>query len=416
MGAASYIIFLKNQPLRLTLLTICLGFCCLAQGQSDRSGRWEGLVVQSSGQDTFRYVIDWVRSADGRALYGQATSQSVDGRVGAAFEIAGTWEEGRITFDEVRQLAPAEPLWCRKHVEISLQPDSPYPYQGKWQAEGCRPGLLYLRDAQPGLTNPAPPSVTGHWVGQLVQSDRDDIFYFTLDVAADGTGRSFIISTGEGGEATHILRWSIQGNTLQIDEERVANKTDANWPWCIKSYTLHWEPGNAKDLLSGSWAGYIELKDPTTARCAPGRLTLEKMNPPAVLPLSPLPYHERAYEKAYARTVQVDRILEVASPDIKIRVWDNGTVDGDRVTLILNGERILEDFRVSKRKWGRSIKLLPGENLLVLHAEDLGDISPNTVAVSLDDGVREQIIILNSNLRESGAILMQPFRYEGGKR
>ena len=41
------------------------------------------------------------------------------------------------------------------------------------------------------------------------------------------------------------------------------------------------------------------------------------------------------------RTIKVERVLEVQSSSIKIKVWDNGTVDGDVATLFLNGERIL---------------------------------------------------------------------------
>ena len=58
------------------------------------------------------------------------------------------------------------------------------------------------------------------------------------------------------------------------------------------------------------------------------------------------------------------------------------------------------------------MQVQPGENLLILHAEDLGDIVPNTVAVGIDDGIEMQTIILNSNLAESGAILIQPFARE----
>lgn len=48
---------------------------------------------------------------------------------------------------------------------------------------------------------------------------------------------------------------------------------------------------------------------------------------------------------------------------------------------------------------------------MVLHADDLGDISPNTVAVSIDDGQREQVIIVSSNLAESGALMIRKIEF-----
>ena len=77
----------------------------------------------------------------------------------------------------------------------------------------------------------------------------------------------------------------------------------------------------------------------------------------------------------------------------------------------MNGRRVINQYRVNKRKWSIPVEILDGENILILHAEDLGDIPPNTVAVSIDDGVEEQIIVVSSNLEESGAILVQPFEF-----
>jgi hypothetical protein len=47
---------------------------------------------------------------------------------------------------------------------------------------------------------------------------------------------------------------------------------------------------------------------------------------------------------------------------------------------------------------------------LVLHAESLGSVPPNTIAVSVFDGVKEQTIVLCSNLKESGAVLIRTFQ------
>ena len=53
------------------------------------------------------------------------------------------------------------------------------------------------------------------------------------------------------------------------------------------------------------------------------------------------------------------------------------------------------------------IQLREESNFLIMHANDLGDIAPNTVALSIDDGVKEQRLIVSSNLAESGAVLIK---------
>ena len=165
-----------------------------------------------------------------------------------------------------------------------------------------------------------------------------------------------------------------------------------------------------KYVLEGYWQGYIEGYTMETGACASGKLYLEKpiLSPEKLAKKTDL----TVYEVRQERAVRVGRIIEVKSPDIKIKVWDNGIVDGDVLSLFLNGKKLFDQLRVTKNKRGINVKLQEDTNLLILHADDLGDIQPNTVAVSIDDGVREQILIMSSNLRQSGAVMIRQFSYD----
>jgi hypothetical protein len=166
---------------------------------------------------------------------------------------------------------------------------------------------------------------------------------------------------------------------------------------------------NRKELV-GDWWGYIEGYDQESGPCAPGQLYLEQPIIKREEKIEIPKFHE--YVEDQSRPVNVGRVLEVKSQNIQIKVWDNGIVDGDVLSLFLNGKKLLENHRVSKRKYAMNIKLEKKTNYLILHAEDLGDITPNTVAVSVDDGVKEQRIILSSNLRESGAVMIRQFQID----
>jgi hypothetical protein len=125
---------------------------------------------------------------------------------------------------------------------------------------------------------------------------------------------------------------------------------------------------------------------------------------PAVTPLA-----VKDYVKKQKREVEVERVLEVKNKTIRIRVWDNGTVDGDVCTLFLNGEMILKNYRVTRNKHVITVKLEKPVNYIILHAINLGSITPNTIAVSVDDGTGEQVVIVSSNLGTSGAIMIREF-------
>jgi hypothetical protein len=372
------------------------------------TGEWTGLVWQTNSTDTFSYQLQL--NQQGEAVSGQAISRSQDGQTSAEFRVSGRWTNGQLKLQEVEQLQPASPSWCLKFIEVRLAADG-QTLTGTWQATGCRDGFLQMQRQGEAYEEEIPFRYPGRWTGYLSQSDRDYGFYFELQLAADGTGTSHIVSEDAGGEATHDLRWNTTLEGIQFTESNVKERTDPDWKWCLKQGSIQKDRIDGTYQLTGNWTGYLEHKNPQNGACAPGTLFLTK----PVLTQTVQNYvtdNAELYRESTGRSVKVDRVLKVRSDNIRIRVWDNGIVDGDVLTLFLNGQQILHQYRVNKRRWSIPVDIIHGENLLILHADDLGDIKPNTVAVAIDDGIKEQIIVLSSNLRESGAILIQPFDFE----
>lgn len=104
------------------------------------------------------------------------------------------------------------------------------------------------------------------------------------------------------------------------------------------------------------------------------------------------------------RTVLTKDEMAVAASEVRIEIWDKSLEDGDIVSLELNGKRILSSYRVRSRKKRLKLKLEKGENLLIMHAENLGRVPPNTAAISVYQGKNVQTYILNSDLGKSEAI------------
>jgi hypothetical protein len=104
------------------------------------------------------------------------------------------------------------------------------------------------------------------------------------------------------------------------------------------------------------------------------------------------------------RKVRLQEKINVGDSLIMADVWDHGKIDGDRISLFLNGKEILHDYTVGKVKKEIVLHLVPGKNYLVMHALNLGRIPPNTAAIELSDSEKKHLIILNSDLKKSGAI------------
>ena len=113
----------------------------------------------------------------------------------------------------------------------------------------------------------------------------------------------------------------------------------------------------------------------------------------------------------HPRKLKLQRTIQVTATDLIISVWDNGTEDGDIVTVFFNGHRLANQQRISKNKLTYKVKLNGIDNFLMVQADDLGTIKPNTVAVSIHDGQTEQTLVISSDLEENGAVLIRKIEY-----
>ena len=83
---------------------------------------------------------------------------------------------------------------------------------------------------------------------------------------------------------------------------------------------------------------------------------------------------------------------------IQIELWDDNREDGDSISLMLNGEWLVHNVLLKNKKHIIETSLKKGENMLVIYAESLGDIPPNTAAINIKYGDgRHKKIILQSN-------------------
>jgi hypothetical protein len=257
-------------------------------------------------------------------------------------------------------------------------------------------------------------SLKGSWKGYLSQVNRPYGFHYSIELQEGGVGYSRIVSEGGGGEAQMTLRWSYDTlhQTIHLTEEEVSQKTVPDWKWCLKTATLSLRMDGTGSMLEGNWTGRIEGRVDKAGVCAPGEIYLQKIEFPTLA----TPKAEALKPKdstVLGRMVDIQHIIEVARPDIRIRIWDNGVPDGDIVTVLLDEQIIAHKLRVNKRPYAFPIKLTKSVHVLVLHADSLGSLPPNTVAISVDDGIKEKVIVVRADIRESGGILIRQFVNKG---
>lgn len=105
-------------------------------------------------------------------------------------------------------------------------------------------------------------------------------------------------------------------------------------------------------------------------------------------------------EKVYVKDI------EVRSNQLRLEVYDNGSIDYDSVSLYLNNIQILPKSKLDHKAIRRTIQLdtTLAFNELSMHAENLGMIPPNTAALILYDGNTRHELILTSDLNNTATI------------
>lgn len=96
--------------------------------------------------------------------------------------------------------------------------------------------------------------------------------------------------------------------------------------------------------------------------------------------------------------------LQVKNRKLTISVWDNNTVDGDVISLKLGEDWILTQYELKSKKNTLETTLIGFSEDLILYAHNVGMVPPNTVAITIFDGLTTQKISLESNMETSESI------------
>jgi hypothetical protein len=103
-----------------------------------------------------------------------------------------------------------------------------------------------------------------------------------------------------------------------------------------------------------------------------------KPEPPAIVKTEPKPL--TVEEKLVSRKRVFMKEIPVNGDSIELRFYDNAEVDGDSISLFLNDQMLFTHVRLSDKAFTIkiSVKDLGESNELVMVAENLGSIPPNT--------------------------------------
>jgi hypothetical protein len=110
------------------------------------------------------------------------------------------------------------------------------------------------------------------------------------------------------------------------------------------------------------------------------------------------------------RNVAVIENLNVSSDSLILSFYDNGVIDGDTISVYLNGQNIISKSKLTATA-AKKVVYTNDQNItdykLTLVAENLGTIPPNTGLMIIQDGDKKYQIRFSADMQNNAAIIIK---------
>lgn len=239
------------------------------------------------------------------------------------------------------------------------------------------PILLLLLSAFPGFGQ----KVNGIWKGSLtVTSGCFPVNNIEIQISLDGNTVS--------GDSYHYLdihnyvKKRVTGTYLPdqkkviVQEREVTTfKIPPHCQPCIRRLELTYSAEGNIETLSGRWTGTIMN---TTEECQPGTITLS-----------------RTRESAFKEIPEIN----VDTGQIRLDFYDNGEVDGDSITVLVNKNVILSHQKLTGKPVTAFINITEDQTFqeIEMLGENQGTIPPNTALLIITAGKKRYQLFLTSS-------------------
>ncbi|MEO8794149.1 MAG: hypothetical protein ABI390_01715 [Daejeonella sp.] len=272
-------------------------------------------------------------------------------------------------------------------------------------------------------------NISGKWYGKITQQPGgySQMYDFELDLSQKkniwGDSYAFLDDSIE-------IRIGLSGyfdaDTIRLSESRDWVRMDRvpwNWVACIKNINLAYRQENNFEYLEGRWTG-VSKENPADD-CIPGRVILSKTvegldyflkeNRDSVITAQNLSLTENSppevnFDAPFLNT-EPKKVIEipVTNLNLKLQLVDYMKVDNDTVSVYLNRTILAKNIWISKRPVIINFQLDPNMemNELLLYAENLGNIPPNTSELLVIDGDKTYRVMISSDKQKTAAVYLK---------
>ena len=182
---------------------------------------------------------------------------------------------------------------------------------------------------------------------------------------------------------------------------------------CVKLLGLEFTQKDNIDFLTGNWDGSLTDKTP----CLAGKVYLRRHNPDNPEGIEPIPDEilkiiaaDKSSSMNFLKTVLAKPvIINVRNTIIKLEIRDYLREDLDTVSVYLNRRPLFQKIGIFKKPFKQSFRLdrHSGLNEIILFAENLGQVPPNTSDLLIIDGDRKHRVVIRSTKETSAVVYLR---------
>lgn len=239
---------------------------------------------------------------------------------------------------------------------------------------------------------------------------------YTLNLDVSGDMLKGVSVTRQDNE---VVKMKVNGKLnrktqmLVFTENAHMGKLPDTLEMCYISSILKWKEKKNTYLLTGACVA----KKKNGSMCSEGKLVLQTTKKEAAILSSATDKKQTVVADTVKKltkpvgenelTEGADKKLEWLSPDCVLEIWDAGVIDGDELSVLVNGKVLLSNFLLKGEKKKLIIPLTDKQTTLTFVAGSEGSSPPNTAQMILTDGGKQHKIMYYNKKGKTASIIIE---------
>ncbi len=262
--------------------------------------------------------------------------------------------------------------------------------------------------------------LNGIWRGTLTQAPGGCYAQYTIELQVNFiptantlSGKSYDYrDTSQYVKLDFIGRYNGATKRLVIIEnDLLETHIPTNCVPCVKTYDLTWSKSGTEEILSGECKGREYGSEKTS--CPSYKIVLKRVAQsdfPIDIEQSPELLAIQKKLQLQPRSKDLVKTFIVPAGEVRMDFYDNAEIDNDTITVLLNGKLLLYRKMLTAKPQTISMRPFPNTDYeIVMYADNLGSIPPNTALLVITAGASKYEVRLASSEQKSAAVKI---RYE----